>query len=552
MPRTERTHLVLIGAFWLVTMFAGLGNTALWEPDEPRFAEATRQMFERGDFLTPWFNDRPRFEKPVLLYWLQTPFVAVLGPTETAFRIPAALAGLLTLLIVYRLARDLVTPEAGLFAALTLATTFRFILYARQSLTDVPVTLFVTLSVWLFLRAHDAPDGRSRRDALLAWVATGLAALTKGPVAVLGPAIWIAFALIVHRQTFLRRLHLVSGLLVAAAIALPWHLYMIALHGRAFVDVALGYEVVARYLSEDFPGRDRGIFYFVGVWFGDAAPWSLFFVSAVIWIYTRWRELQSGTQRLALLALIWFAFVLGLFSVSQYKLPHYIMPAYPATAVLTGIFLDAVLSGARARRALWTAPAILSAVLLLVGAVLLALLLRRAFELRLSDVSFVLPIAMATGGVTVALSAMQGRAQRCIWALLTTLVASYAFIVIVIAPRELRRFQPIPALAASVRSIAQPGDVLAVAGNYGAPGLVFYARMPVRQLVDRADLVAYLSEPGRRHCILPRPDFESVAGELPRRYRIVDEGAVFSVRMRRLIERTPERAGRTLVLITSE
>jgi hypothetical protein len=211
-----------------------------------------------------------------------------------------------------------------------------------------------------------------------------------------------------------------------------------------------------------------------------------------------------------------------------------------------------VLKSERIRRVLWTAPAFLSAMLLLVGAVLLALLLRRAFELQLSDISFVLPIAMTAGGVTVAISAARGRARTCIWTLLTTLVASYAFIVIVIAPRELRRFQPIPGLAASVRSIAQPGDALAVAGNYGAPGLVFYARMPVRQLVDRADLVAFLSEPGRRHCVLPRTDFEAVAGELPRRYRVVDEGAVFSVRMRRLIERTPERAGRTLVLITTE
>jgi 4-amino-4-deoxy-L-arabinose transferase-like glycosyltransferase len=552
MPRTERTRLALIALFWLVMMFAGLGNTALWEPDEPRFAEATRQMFARGDFLTPWFNDRPRFEKPILLYWLQTPFVAVLGPTETAFRIPAALAGLLTLLLVYRLARDLVSADAGLIAALTLATTFRFILYARQSLTDVPVTFFVTLSIWLFLRAHDAPEGQSRRDAWLGWAATGLAALTKGPVAVLGPAIWVAFGLIYHRQTFLRRLHPVSGVLVAAAITLPWHLYMIALHGRAFLDVALGYEVVARYLSEDFPGRDRGIFYFVGVWFGDAAPWSLFFVSGAIWLYARWRELEPGIQRLSLLALIWFGFVLALFSVSQYKLPHYIMPAYPPTALLTGVFLAAVIRGARTRRVLWTVPAILSAVLLLVGAVLLALLLRRAFELELSDVSFVLPIAMTAGGLTVALSAIRYRARTCIWALLTTLTTAYAFIVIVIAPRELRRFQPIPGLAASVRSVAQPGDALAVAGNYGAPGLVFYARMPVRQLVDRADLVAFLSEPGRRHCVLPRTDFEAVAGEIPRRYRIVDEGAVFSVRMRRLIERTPERAGRTLVLISAE
>src|SRR5687768_11361646 len=100
---SERGRVLLLLMVWALTMALGLGNTALWEPDEPRFAEATRQMFERGNFLTPWFNDRPRFEKPVLLYWLQAPFVALLGPTETAFRIPSALAGLLTLLLIYRI-----------------------------------------------------------------------------------------------------------------------------------------------------------------------------------------------------------------------------------------------------------------------------------------------------------------------------------------------------------------------------------------------------------------------------------------------------------------
>ena len=134
MLRSSRAHYTLIVVLWGLTMLAGLGGTALWEPDEPRFAEATRQMFERGDFLTPWFNGRPRFEKPILLYWLQAPFVALMGPVETAFRLPAALAGLLTLIVVYRLGGRLASPFAGLLGALSLATMFRFLLYARQSL----------------------------------------------------------------------------------------------------------------------------------------------------------------------------------------------------------------------------------------------------------------------------------------------------------------------------------------------------------------------------------------------------------------------------------
>src|SRR5688572_29824018 len=122
-----------------VTFFAGLGTTALWEPDEPRFAEATRQMLLRHDYVTPWFNDRPRFEKPILLYWLQLPFFAVLGDSETAARMPAALAGLIAVLATFGIGRELISVRAGVHAGVALATTLRFVLYFRQGLTDVPV-----------------------------------------------------------------------------------------------------------------------------------------------------------------------------------------------------------------------------------------------------------------------------------------------------------------------------------------------------------------------------------------------------------------------------
>lgn len=552
MLRSSRAHYTLIVVLWGLTMLAGLGGTALWEPDEPRFAEATRQMFERGDFLTPWFNGRPRFEKPILLYWLQAPFVALMGPVETAFRLPAALAGLLTLIVVYRLGGRLASPFAGLLGALSLATMFRFILYARQSLTDVPVTALVTVAVWAFLLAHGAPSGRSRRLALMAWAATGLAALTKGPVAVLGPAIWVGFGVVAHRRTFLPRMHVLSGLTLATAIALPWHIVMLLMHGRAFLDVYLGYEVLARYMSDDFPGRDRGVLYFAGVWLGDAAPWSLFFLGGVAWAVAQRDRLDAGVRRLALLAGIWFFVVMALFSVSEYKLPHYIMPAYPPTALLVGAFLDAAIRGAVDRRALWIVPAVLSGVLLAAGAVLLALLLVRAFALDLTDPAISLPLVMLAGAIAVCSGGIRRDAGRTSVALLATLAVAYGLIVALVAPRELRGFQPIPELGAALQRVAKAGDPVAVAGNYGAPGLVFYGRTPVNQLAGREALLEFLSAPGPRHCVLPQADFDAIAGQVPRPWRVVAQGDVFSVRMRRLLERSPERAGRTLLLVTVE
>ena len=543
--------LLLVGVC-AVTLFAGLGSTALWEPDEPRFAEATRQMLLRRDFLTPWFNDHPRFEKPVLLYWLQLPFFAALGGTETAARAPAALSGLATVLAIFGLTRQLASPRAGVLAAVFLATTFRFVLYARQGLTDVPVTAAIACALWAMSRAL-APGG-SPMAARGAWALTGAGILLKGPVGLLAPLIWSLWALAAGGRKTLARTRPVSGILIAAAIAVPWYAAMLVLHGRAFVDVALGYEVVARYLSADFPGRDRGFLYFWGVWLGDGLPWSLFLLPAFGWAYARRRTLREGEGQGMRLAGIWFLTVLLVFSISQYKLPHYILPAYPAMAMALGIFANAAIEG-RVAAVLWRLPAGLSAVALAACSVLLWLLMSRAFELEPGDAAFLLPVLLGVGSLVVAALALPVGRQRPLLtfsALAATMAVCYGVLAALVAPRELRRFQPIPALAAAARETVADSEPLAVAGNYGAPGLVFYAKHRVRQLVSQAELVEFLSATGRRHCVLPDYELEQVRPLVKRSLQVKAEASVFSVRMRRLLEREPQRAGRVLVLVTAE
>jgi 4-amino-4-deoxy-L-arabinose transferase-like glycosyltransferase len=267
-----RAEILLLAMVCVLTFFAGLGATALWEPDEPRFAEATRQMLARHDFVTPWFNDGPRFEKPVLLYWLQLPFFAALGATEAAARSPAALAGLLTVLAIFALGRDLVSTRAGVFAGLILATTFRFVVYARQGLTDVPVVAAVSCGVWAMSRALRDPAGGGRLFAYVGWAYAALGVLLKGPVGLLAPVVWTLWAAASGGREALRRTRPLAGLIVLILIAGPWYLVMLYMHGGAFVETAVGYEILARYFSDDFPGRDRGVLYYWGVWLGDGLP----------------------------------------------------------------------------------------------------------------------------------------------------------------------------------------------------------------------------------------------------------------------------------------
>ena len=136
--------------------------------------------------------------------------------------------------------------------------------------------------------------------------------------------------------------------------------------------------------------------------------------------------------------------------------------------------------------------------------------------------------------------------------LVATLVVTFGLLGSFVAPRELRKMQPVPALAAAARRVVAPDEPFAVAGNYGAPGLVFYSRHPVRQLTDRADLIAFLSASGRRHCVMPESELRAVTPLLDRRLYVQAQASVFSVRMKRLLENEPERAGRVLVLVTAE
>lgn len=254
------------------------------------------------------------------------------------------------------------------------------------------------------------------------------------------------------------------------------------------------------------------------------------------------------------LAGIWFLTVLLVFSISQYKLPHYILPAYPAMALAVGVFANAAIDR-RVPGLLWRAPACVSAVALSVCGVLIWLLMSRVFELDFRDPSFVLPLLFLAGALLVGVLASPVAGT---WPLMTfaalagTLALGYGLLATLVAPRELRRFQPIPVLAEAARRTVNGSEPLAVAGNYGAPGLVFYARHPVRQLIDRADLVSFLSGGGRRHCVLPESELEAVRPLVNRPLRVQAEAGVFSVRMRRLLEREPQRAGRILVLVTAE
>jgi 4-amino-4-deoxy-L-arabinose transferase-like glycosyltransferase len=522
----------------------GLGDATLWEPDEPRFAEATRQMFARGDFITPYLNGVPRFEKPILLYWLQAGAAAAFGHNEFAARVPAALAGIVTVVLVYLLTARLASPSAGLYAALVLATTFRFVTYARQGLTDVPVLCFIVATLYGFQRAVAEP--RARTWALAAWACVGLGVLMKGPVGVLALIVWGSHALLRRDWSLVTRIRPLPGVPLAIAIVIPWYVVMMAKHGDAFMNFAIGHEIVSRVVSEESFAPSRGWSYYLKVFPGDAAPWSLVFIAGVLWCVRRWRDLDAGARLAIGFACTWFVTVIVTFSVSRSKVPHYILPAYPAAALLIGVVVDRLRATA-ADGLYWRTPFAIIAAAVAIAAAMAALFVRTLLPASSIAVQWLLPGALGLGAVVLAYAAVAREVTASVQTLAWTLAVSFAVIATVIVPRAIEPYKPMPALARRIAQLAPAGSDVGLLGRYGASTLIYYSGHNVRWLDDDDAAVAFHTTEPRALCVMPATDYERLAPRLAGT-RAVAMAEEFNVRIERLLERE-KTPGRQWVLV---
>ena len=475
-------------------------------------------MLDRGDVLTPWYNGEPRFEKPILFYWMQLPFVAVLDSSELASRLPTALAAAGCVALTWLMGARLFGGTAAWLAALVLATSFRFVMFARQGLTDMPALFFELLAVYGFLRADQNPAGSGW---LVAWIAVALTAMTKGPVAVIPVAIWAAFYLARQEWAGLRRMRIIPGSLIALAIAAPWALYMVATHGRRFLDVIVMSEVVLRVQGQ--VGGSRGWLYYADVWPADLLPWTPFFLAALVWLAMASRRLDDSTRR---------AVVLALFTLSRAKVPHYLLPSHPAAALLTGLFIERV-ARAEAPQGLWRAAVSIVVLMFPVGAVLAWALLRRAPHPSMAVPARLLPALLALGGSGGGLAGWHRGPIAASVALAGATAVGAAYAAVVAVP-GLTGLQTVPQLAERITATAPEARI----GQYGvvSAGLVHYTRHRVELLASAEAAAGFLRAPGDAVLVLPRPDVATIAALAPGAVHEIAAGKRLVVRLDRLFD----------------
>ena len=323
--------VVFGGAFFFL-----LGRIGLIEPDEGRYAEIPREMLEQHDFLTPTLNYVAYFEKPPLHYWLTAASFKLFGLNEFAARFAGALAGLLTVLLVYYTARVVWGRREALFSALILGTSTGFLAQARINLTDMTLTFCLTAALCCFLIATRT-ERHNDRFYYLFFLCCGLAVLAKGLIGAVFPAVIIfLYLLFTRRWRLLREMRLPGGILLLLAVVLPWFV-LVSLRNRDFAQFFFIHEHVERFLTTTH-GRYQPFCFFVPIFLLTMLPWSFYAPRALVLAVTT-RHRREGSPRFFLV--IWTVFIFVFFSASHSKLIPYILPIFPPLAMLIGcMFAD--------------------------------------------------------------------------------------------------------------------------------------------------------------------------------------------------------------------
>jgi 4-amino-4-deoxy-L-arabinose transferase len=488
----------LAAAIFLV----GLGSYGLVEQSDARYAEIAREMHASGDYLVPTLLGIKHFHKPPLIYWLTQPGYALLGQNEWGARIFLACAGLLLVGGLYRFARRHL-PGAAPWSVLMLAATPAVVGASRMLTIDLLLTLCLTAALTSWYDVRSGSGGR--RTLVVFYAAAGFAFLAKGPVG------WLLLALVIGPAAWLTRgaparpaasWGLAWGVPLALAIAAPWYLVVMA-KTPGLTGYFLGQQLAGR-LKEGGMGHPHPWYYYFGVFPGLGLPWVLLAPAG-------WRVIRKRNPSLALFLALWALVPPVFFSLPATKLPLYVLPAFPAVALLAGA---ALAEPAAARRPLLLAGGaylVLGLALAAVGAGAVPVTGGDLGELTAASLRLLaLPCALALLIAGAAALAGAGRApQRACLALFFGLAFPVAW---TFAHGAVAPLNSVKTVGLAIARTYQPGDTLVIYRT-AALGLPFYSGAAARPLLAGVPREILFEDPRETPPLLEEERFRALLAE---------------------------------------
>jgi 4-amino-4-deoxy-L-arabinose transferase-like glycosyltransferase len=333
--KTSRTSTdwLLLAGFCGFLFFFGLAYFGLIGADEPRYAQVAREMLARHDWITPTLGGQPWLEKPPLYYWQAMLAYSIFGVSDWAARLPSAIDATLMVVAVYLFLKRF-RPGFELDGALMTASAAGIIGFARAASTDMPLTAMFTIALLAWYAWYES---ESKRHLALFYCALALGVLAKGPVAPsLAAVIIVIFAVAKSDYRLVLRTLWIPGILLFLAIALPWHVAVQSKNPEFFRVFILQHNL-ARFGTNLYRHKEP-FWYYVPIALLGLIPWTVFAAMSCaetirVWWAERQQMLKSEDAFNAFLV-IWLAVPIIFFSLSQSKLPGYIVPALPAGTLL--------------------------------------------------------------------------------------------------------------------------------------------------------------------------------------------------------------------------
>ena len=341
MTARTRTDVLLLAGFCAFLFFYGIGQFGLIGADEPRYAQVAREMLSRHDWITPVLGGRSWLEKPPLYYWQAMLAFSIFGVSDVAARIPSAIDATLLVVAVYLFFRRF-RRGVEVDAALITASCAGIIGYSRAASMDIPLTAVFGIGMlgWWAWR-----ESGTRFYLAGFYVFMALGMLAKGPVApLLAAFIIVVFALATQEVRIMVRTLWLPGILLFCVVSLPWYVAVQMRNPQFFREFILQHNL-ARF-STNLYHHPEPFWYYLPVTLLALVPWITFVVAGMVEsVRAWWSERKVGRPepdlelQFRIFACCWLIVPIAFFSISQSKLPGYILPAIPAGAILLADYL---------------------------------------------------------------------------------------------------------------------------------------------------------------------------------------------------------------------
>ena len=485
---------------WIV-VFWKLGAPALMDPDEAHYAQLTREMLRAGNWMIPLLDGLPYIDKPVLFHWLQGLAIAMLGETETAMRLPSAIAAIGLFWLTRWTGIELLGGRIGVRAWLMLATLPLTFMLGSIGVFDMVFTAFLFGAIAFALVA--ALRNRPRLQ-WLSYIFLSLAVMTKGPVALVLAGAFFLAGLACGREcrTALLSLRWVTGAVLSVLLSLPWFVWMYYALGWHFVhQYVLAGNIYYVTQPQSFSNRAFNHTLYVSTFFAGFFPWSIVVLGGAFDTIKRWRAAIKIPPE-EILLWVWVGVVFLFFSLARFKVDRYVYPAAPACCLLAArawmsisIFRPDLAAARDNIFARWSIAA-LGLILVAAGAVGSFSLFDLGLELP--RMALLIPISLAAGGLVLEATILRRRAvsPRLFSAVLVMLLLVYSGVMAIGMP-VLERARPTAAIAENLRPKLSADDQI---GLYRLEkwrfSLRYYLERPLSRLQSPSDVKEFLNNKG--------------------------------------------------------